>query len=159
MKQTDPLTGQTLRGPKPAPVNVPHQAFTGDQTVYGPILLAHYQATKDAQDAVDRDWPLGGSELNHKPPDPILKSILLGHVQESANTAISTKIYADSLERPDWPWTTIYDKIKIVADNLNDGLGSNGKGHQTPSSSRNSSATTSPSDTSTASLIRQIKEL
>ncbi len=148
MKQTDPLTGQTLRGPKPSPVNVPHQALTGDQTVDGPIHLA----------AVDRDWPLGGPELNHKPPDPILKSILLGHVQESANTAIS-KIYADSLERPDWPWTTIYDKIKIVADNLNDGLGSNGKGHQTPSSSRNSSAITSPSDTSTASLIRQIKEL
>jgi hypothetical protein len=80
-------------------------------------------------------------------------------VQDSTNTAIS-KIYADSLESPAWPWTTIYGKIKIVADNLNDGLGFNGRGPQTPSSSRNSSATTGPSDdTSKASLIRQIKEL
>ena len=59
------LTGQTLRDPKPAPVTVPHQALTGDQTIDGPMLLAHYQATKDAQDVVDRDWPLGGPELNH----------------------------------------------------------------------------------------------
>ena len=48
MKQTDPLTGKTLRGPKPAPVTVPHQAITGDQAIDGPMLLAHYQATKDA---------------------------------------------------------------------------------------------------------------
>ena len=122
------------------------------------ILLAHYNSTKEEQGKVDHDWPLGGPELNHKPPDPILKSILLGHVQDSPNTAIS-RIYADALERPDWSWTTIYDKIKIVADNLNDGLGSNGRGPHTPSSSRGSSTTTSPSDSSTASLIRQIKEL
>jgi hypothetical protein len=31
MKQTDPLTGATLRGPKPAPVPVPHQVLTGDR--------------------------------------------------------------------------------------------------------------------------------
>ena len=155
MKQTVPLTGEVLRGPKPAPVAVPHTALTGDPAVDGPILLAHYHATKAEQDKVDSEWPL---ELNHKPPDPIMKSILLGHVQESPNTAIS-KIYADALERPDWSWTTIYDKIKIVADNLNDGLESNGRGPHTPSSSRGSSTTTSPSDSSTASLICQIKEL
>ena len=72
MKQTDPLTGLTLRGPKPAPAVVPHPALTGDATVDGPTLLAYYQATKAAQEAVDLDWPLGGPELNHKPPDPIL---------------------------------------------------------------------------------------
>ena len=158
MKQTAPLTGEILRGPKPAPVPVPHQALTGDPAVDGPILLAHYNATKEEQDKVDRDWPLGGPELNYKPPDPIIKSILLGHVQDSPNTAIS-KIYADALERPDWSWTTIYDKIKIVADNLNDGLGSNGRGPHTPSPPRGSSTTTIPSDSSTAFLIRQIKEL
>ena len=91
MKQTAPLTGEILRGPKPALVPVPHQALTGDPAVDGPILLAHYNATKEEQDKVDRDWPLGGPELNHKPPDPILKSILLVHVQDSPNTAISKR--------------------------------------------------------------------
>jgi hypothetical protein len=152
MKQTDPMTGVILRGPKPAPAHVPHQPLTGDAAQDGLTLLNHYNATREAQEQIDRDYPLGGPEFNHKPPDPILKSILLGHVQTSPNTAIS-KIYADSLERPEWTWTTIFDKLKIVSDNLHDGP-------HTPSSSRSSSATTSPSDSSSnASLIRQIKEL
>eukprot|EP01036_Dinobryon_divergens_P033646 gene33646-biopygen26641 len=112
MKQTDPLTGAVLR-------RLRLQSLTGNATADQAMLLAHYNTTKAEQDKIDRDWPLGGPELNHKPPDPILKSILLGHVQDSPNTAIS-KIYADSLEGP--------------------------TGH-------------GPLDISTASLIRQIKEL
>ena len=138
MKQTDPTSGAVLRGPKPAPRKVNHIPLTGDAAQDAAILMAHYLATRDEQaKKVDREWPDGGPELNHKP-------------QNSSNTAIS-KIYADSLEKPDWTWTTIFDKIKIVSDNLNDGL-HNGKGPSTPSS-KHSSATTSPSDTSAMNSI------
>ena len=103
MKQTDPVSGAILRGPKPAPRHVPPRTLTGDPAQDGVILLDHYNSTLEEQAKVDREWPHGGPELNHKPPDQILKSILLGHVQSSPNTAMS-KIYADSLEKPDWSY-------------------------------------------------------
>jgi hypothetical protein len=66
MKQTDPITGVSLRGPKPEPAPVPHQPLTGDAAQDGLILLNHYNATtREAQEQIDRDWPLGGPELNH----------------------------------------------------------------------------------------------
>jgi hypothetical protein len=32
------------------------------------------------------------------------------------------KIYADSLEHPTWTWDTIYDKLKVVVDDMSDGI-------------------------------------
>jgi hypothetical protein len=36
------------------------------------------------------------------------------------------KIYADSLEHPTWTWDTIYDKLKMVVDDMSDGINPGG---------------------------------
>jgi hypothetical protein len=39
---------------------------------------------------------------------------------------IINKIYADSLEHPTWTWDTIYDKLKVVVDDMSDGINPGG---------------------------------
>ena len=81
MNQRDPSTNEVIRGPKPAPNPVPHQPLTGDAAQDHIILRNHYAATLTEQERVDKAWPLGGPELNYKPPDSQLKSALLQWVK------------------------------------------------------------------------------
>ena len=125
MKQRDPSTNEVIRGPKPAPNPVPHQPLTGDPAQDNIILRNHYTATLAEQERVDKAWPLGGPELNYKPPDSQLKSALLQWVKTDSHMAIN-KIYADSLEHPTWTWDTIYDKLKMVVDDMSNGINPGG---------------------------------
>ena len=77
MKQRDPVSGTVLRAERPAPRYIPHEPLTGDPAQDQAIQAAHYNATKEEQEKVLRDWPDGGPELNYKPPDQLLKSTLL----------------------------------------------------------------------------------
>jgi hypothetical protein len=125
MKQQDPSTNEVIRGLKPAPNPVPHQPLTGDPAQDNIILQNHYTATLAEQERVDKAWPLGSPELNYKPPDSQLKSALLQWVKTYSHMAIN-KIYADSLEHPTWTWDTIYDKLKMVVDDMSDGINPGG---------------------------------
>jgi hypothetical protein len=46
-------------------------------------------------------------------------------VKTDSHMAIN-KIYADSLEHPTWTWDTIYDKLKMVVDDMSNGINPGG---------------------------------
>lgn len=159
LHQKDPTTNAVIRGPRPAPVPVPDPIITNDPTVDTPRYKKYHDDVKAAEAKVLADYPNGGPPLNFKPSDTELKGYLLRWAKASSIQPIN-KVHSDSLENVSWNYSDIYNKLKIVAEDMEDKgprhgnsshQTSSGPQHHSSNSHNNSSSSNDPS-------VRNIKQ-